>query len=336
MKRAYEGRRRTVLTSLAASVIVIGGIGLAATPASAAPQCSNERFLTITQLEQGCDFHGKALRISGDGDFAIPAPGEAVLGDAATVDGSPDVPEVMVANLGDEGVAVRVGDQWTGSVAARAKAEAMLHKNAARRSSGAGSTVTGGVSNPSTKCSSTAYALTYGVWGAGGVGWYYNQYGAIVVGDTAFKSAAAAWTGSISACGYYVNSSAKQTYIGTTTANANITSSATCAARDSKNVVAWGALPANYLTYTCWWVDSWGDNLESDQKYATGMAWSSSPTCYSGYDLQGVATHEWGHTYGLTHVDGSTGQVMKGGSGTCEVSQRTLGHGDMLGIDWLY
>lgn len=32
----------------------------------------------------------------------------------------------------------------------------------------------------------------------------------------------------------------------------------------------------------------------------------------------------------------STGLVMKPASSTCETSQRTLGRGDQLGIDWLY
>jgi hypothetical protein len=138
------------------------------------------------------------------------------------------------------------------------------------------------------------------------------------------------------ACGYSALSSAAQYYVGSTTKAPNITSSAGCSSRDSTSVIGWGSLPTGYLAFTCWWYDSWGTTLESDQRYATGYAWNSAPTCTSGYDLRGIATHEWGHTYGLTHVAADTGQVMKGSSGVCETTQRTLGRGDLVGIDWLY
>ncbi|WP_146806634.1 matrixin family metalloprotease [Cellulomonas persica] len=53
-------------------------------------------------------------------------------------------------------------------------------------------------------------------------------------------------------------------------------------------------------------------------------------------DLEGVATHEAGHVFGLNHVDRSSLQVMKPYSGSCESGQRKLGPGDLRGMNALF
>ncbi|KTR09715.1 hypothetical protein NS184_02410 [Curtobacterium luteum] len=84
---------------------------------------------------------------------------------------------------------------------------------------------------------------------------------------------------------------------------------------------------------TCVWYDQDGVVQEADQRYSTRYAWSSTASCSGNrYDVQAVATHEWGHLYGLGHVATGTGQVMEAAEGPCALGSRTLGLGDMTGI----
>lgn len=97
-------------------------------------------------------------------------------------------------------------------------------------------------------------------------------------------------------------------------------------------------VPPDLRATTCWWWTTGGTTVASDMVFNTSYSWSNTATCSgSKYDLQGVATHEWGHVFGLAH-DATAGsqQVMKPASSTCETAQRKLGAGDVAGITWLY
>ena len=90
------------------------------------------------------------------------------------------------------------------------------------------------------------------------------------------------------------------------------------------------------VTYT--WAYADGRAAESDAAYNTFYLWSTSGAS-NAMDLQGIGTHEMGHTFGLGHS--STASVN-----TCltmypygnygQTYQRTLGDGDILGIDAIY
>jgi hypothetical protein len=56
------------------------------------------------------------------------------------------------------------------------------------------------------------------------------------------------------------------------------------------------------------------------------------------YDVENVATHEWGHVAGLDHVAGPRDQCLTMYVATSpeEIEQRTLGWGDKRGLDALY
>lgn len=90
------------------------------------------------------------------------------------------------------------------------------------------------------------------------------------------------------------------------------------------------------VTYTWKYTD--GRAAESDAAYNTFYNWATDGRS-NAMDLQGIGTHEMGHTFGLGHS--STASVN-----TCltmypygdygQTYQRTLGDGDLLGIDAIY
>jgi len=138
---------------------------------------------------------------------------------------------------------------------------------------------------------------------------------------------------------------ASHNYAGDTTQRANIANDATCASTfpDGYNRVNFGTL-TTFIAVTC---TAWHNNglaigeiYEADIKIADGTLWDANGgVCATGeYDLQTVLTHEWGHAYGLLHVDETTNRyaTMSPKVATCSTRERTLGYGDWLGLDSIY
>lgn len=123
---------------------------------------------------------------------------------------------------------------------------------------------------------------------------------------------------------------------------------------DGKNVHAWKPISSSALAYarTYYYTNqfvtgadgkSYYRAIESDVCYNTGFKWSTSGTPGTVYtsgspiDVQTVALHELGHTLGLGDIYGTdlawdTSQIMNSYNDV----QRTLGAGDITGIQKLY
>jgi hypothetical protein len=115
-----------------------------------------------------------------------------------------------------------------------------------------------------------------------------------------------------------------------------------CGDNDGNSVVAFGDLPGGVLAATCNW-GRHGSTVASDIKInKQGVRWTTSPrseSCQGMWDLEGVMTHERGHTFGMGHVP-ETGHgnltMSTNVNGQCQIAERSLGRGDVRGLGAKY
>lgn len=323
-------------SSVTAGAVAIG-IALAAvvttsgaTAAEGAPSCRGDR-ITVAELATGCAVSSGTVVLTDGRRFAVPAPGTTVAALPVVATGAADTGDVSITNTGRAGLAVRVDDVWKGSAAAVRQERSALRERLAATPQAATTTT---AATPSS-CTDRTFTKLGFRWKAP-VNWSYNPAGQKVAGAAAIRAGADAWTGAIASCGKKVTSTAADRLAGNSTQAVGVTATAGCGTSSGASVVGWGALPSGTLAVTCVWSRS-GVAVEVDQRYTTAQQWSATTTCTgTRFDLRGVATHEWGHAYGLGHTTQASGLVMRPASTTCATGQRTLGLGDVLGIDALY
>lgn len=106
--------------------------------------------------------------------------------------------------------------------------------------------------------------------------------------------------------------------------------------RDGYNVVAWGSYRAGVIAVTYIWYS--GDRIiETDTRMNTLFKWGLSGEA-GKMDVQNIMTHELGHWCGLADLysDVDYWLTMYGYSGYGETYKRTLGQGDILGLETVY
>lgn len=95
------------------------------------------------------------------------------------------------------------------------------------------------------------------------------------------------------------------------------------------------------VTYTWRWSDGF---VESDTIFNTAVAWANLgsegdgciETAGAVYDVQNIAAHEFGHSYGLGHPSGARFETMYAYGYSGETLKRSLGNGDVAGANSLY
>jgi hypothetical protein len=104
-------------------------------------------------------------------------------------------------------------------------------------------------------------------------------------------------------------------------------------------VVSFGSLDAGMLAVTClWWHPGGkgrdGGTVEADILVSArpGLFFvTARPAgCTASWDLEGAVTHEFGHVFGLGHVNGDAhpGITMGDTLAACDTGHRGLGRGD--------
>ena len=276
-----------------------------------------------------CPAKGRVIEDVGVGSV-IPEPGEGVYAEALTTAGAQ---ELEVTRFPDGTIELEhVGDDSGDLPAIEPATEAL----AAARASG--------------ECSDDAYTnLSWRVTEELGLSYSFNRsstpreiradaaQGAISSGGTNI-------TGTRNNCGLEDQVPAEMTYLGDTNSDANI-SRTNCESNDGSSVVSFGDLADSTLAGTCTWRDNPSrpnEVTESDVKInKANFNWAANPrarTCRDKHDLQSVMTHEWGHTFGLGHVsEEAHGRLtMSPLIRECQKSERTLGKGDVHGLNDKY
>lgn len=116
------------------------------------------------------------------------------------------------------------------------------------------------------------------------------------------------------------------------------------AKRDYQNIVAWGAIRSGAIAITyIWYYTSTGEVAEVDTIFNKLLKWSwtdpstTTADCVSSatYDVQNIATHEFGHWVGLDDLYDTASQdlTMYGYGTTGELKKNTLGLGDYNGTN---
>jgi hypothetical protein len=193
-----------------------------------------------------------------------------------------------------------------------------------------------------TKCADGAYTRSGHKWSKR-LNWYFQASSRPKGSDTsrvaaALNRAASNITTSHNNCGLGDLISATHAYEGTTSRAPNINSSGYCLGRDGRNVVGFGTLPRGVLGMTCWWTYN-GTTVESDIKLNKAYyRWYiiRRSDCRSKWSIEGAATHEFGHVFGLGHVYSHPKLVMSPVINACQDSQKWLGLGDIQGLRSLY
>ncbi|WP_168214150.1 matrixin family metalloprotease [Prauserella flavalba] len=196
-------------------------------------------------------------------------------------------------------------------------------------------------------CAQSSYVLIGGRWNRT-LAWWYNASTASRAGLPASTTLSALrWanqnmTLGDNDCGLPTNQfSARGAYQGNHTLYANIDSAGQCTSKfpNNYNTISWGPTDSpEILAITCLaaYVDT-GFYAEADIYLASNKGFTDvmPANCIGLVDLESVATHEWGHAFGLDHAF-ETDLTMYPTYADCDTKQRTLGLGDWQGMNALY
>jgi hypothetical protein len=151
-------------------------------------------------------------------------------------------------------------------------------------------------------------------------------------------------THEVNSCGRPDTVSATSNYNGSNTLPVNITNDGVCASHgDGTSEVGFGTLPSSMIAGTCNWANLFF-RTESDTRFNkndvyTFTTGSCSGQFSSSYYVEGIMTHERGHTWNVRDFpSGHPNMTMGGANGQCPDpdQKRTLGLGDMLSLESVY
>ena len=264
----------------------------------------------------------KVITVAGS-DVAVPAPGTAV---AVSVDRIVGASTTRVISTDLNG-AVTVSD----GVEADAATEDAAADDAAPN-------------DAPDKCSDSAYALITGSKWSGTYGWRFRTASTpkgltVAEATRALRLSIGNITKAHNDCGLADEVSASAHYLGSTTLPSDATSTSGCGAPSMQNVTEFAPIDGtNILAVTC--VYTAGPNIVSASvRINTNVDWELHGKCTSAYGVLATMTHEYGHAFGLAHVDETAHRNLTMSSAInsdCSNFEAHLGKGDVLALRSLY
>jgi matrixin len=195
----------------------------------------------------------------------------------------------------------------------------------------------------SSPCGDGAYSLAGARWGRT-YNWYMStaNFPGNISGsgaEGAFKRAVSNVVNGFNNCNKDPGLASSSSYLGRTSSQVDVTNNAACYSPDGRNEIGFKRLPSNYLAYSCrWWSN--GRYVEGDSAYNTYYKWyiKRPSSCSWRWSLANVTTHEMGHNFGLSHVSEAShpNLTMSPTIWPCQGSEKTLGLGDLRGLEALY
>jgi hypothetical protein len=162
-------------------------------------------------------------------------------------------------------------------------------------------------------------------WAVSEIPYYINPSN----GDMSTSAATAAIQAGAAAWSMQSNANISFYYMGQT--------SGTTIANNGKNEVFLRGSYTGYLAQTYRWWNGAGTLIEADTVFYDGSTrfYPGNTGCSSGYYLQNVATHEFGHALGLNHSSVATA-TMYAGEGPCTTDKESLDPDDLKGVEYIY
>jgi hypothetical protein len=314
--------------------LVLLGVSLGASPTFASSSC--EKSLTVSNVELDATpdntcFPKDSHYASPEGfGVLIPEPGATASLSVLRVSGALPIDEVILHRDLSGHLAVKQGRVFHGSQTAKSEMGSAAQIGS---SANALSSVLG--------CANSAdYSYLFSSWTSGYKWWYRSTGSPSTAAQARIQAGIQAMSAGLNRCGTTILNNSSMSYMGGSSYTLTNDSNGGCLGGGdiTHSEAGWGVLPNLTLATTC--TIGVGISIDADIMFNTAYSWftGASTTGCSGavYDLQGIATHEGGHAFGLAHVQPSTYQVMKPQSGFCETSQRQLGLGDATGMHALY
>ena len=292
-----------------------------------------------------CDLVGAKVQLPSGALVTVPLPGNTVTMSAMTASGYEEGPEI-VAHTSVNG-AIALLERYSNGKETFHGAKKLESKLKNRVTANPFSSVVTGIPSAvtSTKCSYNKININTKSWTNVDYNWKLTATASYplpgpqqVVVDN-LTPASGVWMHRGTTCNLtYPMTKHSVYYGGTTTSIASVNSDKTCGLLpDSRNTVTFKAITdPGTLAYACTYADAtriYDADIAFD---STNRSWALhqngvTPCSGSMYVLAGVAVHEFGHAYGMAHagVEQETQQVMRPKMGPCQMSDYSLGGGDL-------